>query len=380
MPASDPQRETLLSTIEGQPLVGGRFENIRRLGQDGGDGSFSLMLSGDDRVSGKRVALKFFHPQQMMDQYRWDCFQRESHILERFLGMPDILQRVAPRDQFSIPFSHQGMSLSIPFAYYAAELAETDVNQIILADEWSPRQKLEGFRAMCRAVQRIHNWVIAHRDIKPSNFLIMADGSVRLADFGTARDLHDPHGSVKNNYQAPVGDRRYCAPEVLATLHDVDPMFAFGADVYSLGAVLFELFAGTPLNLQVFDWSMIADLQRTMNSVERTSRVRTYNNFVGAMASGHPPPNIGQFGGVVPHAILSLLNELYSAMAAIDYRRRLRSFDGIFSSINRCIWILDHEAAWQRWRQLRLRAKQAREEKERLRSERLTQKIGVLNV
>jgi len=199
-------------------------------------------------------------------------------------------------DEFTVPFAYMGMTLDIPFAYYAVELASSDVNSIILAGTWTATQKLEGFRAMCRAVQRIHTRHVVHRDLKPSNFLVMPDGTLRLSDFGTARDLSDPDGAVLPGYQAPPGDWGYAAPEIIACLHDVDPSFALAGDVYSLGAILFELFARTQLVLHLFDVPTLAYLQKTMNTVDRSSRVRAYDGFLTAMANARPLPDLGISG------------------------------------------------------------------------------------
>ena len=366
MPASDPQRETLLQTIEAQALVGTRFENLRRLASSGGNGNFSLIVTADDRESGERIALKFFNPLHQRNQYRWDCFTREPELLLRFLGEPDILQCIAPRNEFTVPFAHMGLTLDVPFAYYAVELAAGDVSEAILTDSWTAKKKLEAFRGMCRAVQRAHTHLIVHRDLKPGNFLIMPNGSVRLSDFGTARDLADPAGAVLGRYMMPPGDRTYTAPEMLGLLHDVDPRYAIRADIYSLGVILFELFSGTPLFFQIFDWSLVADLHATMNAVDRSVRVQTYEAFVGALADSRPLPSLSQFGSAVPNCLTSLLDRLYRSMAAIDYRRRLSDFDQIFARINVCLWVLQHEGAYQRMREQRARAKRAREERQRL--------------
>src|ERR1044071_2581324 len=153
MAPSDPQRETLLRTIENRRVLADRFEDLTRLGTAGGDGHFSLIVTAYDVQTRQRVALKFFHPSHLRDQYRWNCFLREPAVLQLFVGKPDILQCLAPRSEFSVPFSHMGMVLDIPFAYYAVELASHDVNSVILGDNWTPVEKLRAFRAMCRAVQ-----------------------------------------------------------------------------------------------------------------------------------------------------------------------------------------------------------------------------------
>ena len=361
---SDAARETFLRTIESRDVLAERFVDIKRLGTSGGDGYFSLLLTAHDKETDSRVALKFFHPAHQRNQYRWNCFLREPKILRLFAGKPDILQCLAPHNEFTVPFTNElGMTLDIPFAYYAVELASHDVNSVILAGSWAPRQKLQTFRAMCRSVQRIHAQRVVHRDLKPSNFLMMSDGTLRLSDFGTARDLSDPAGTLMPTYQAPPGDLGYAAPEVMACLHDVDPSYAIRADIYSLGAILFEIFARTPLVLHVFDTETLATLNQTMNTVDRAARVRVYDGFIANMADAHPLPSLAHFGDVIPSCIRPLVDRLYQSMAAVDYRKRLCDFDEIFSYINTSIWVLEHEDAYRRLRDFRARMKQAAEDK-----------------
>src|SRR5947209_10985285 len=93
---SDPNREYHLRTVEGRPDLDGRFTDIRRLGGAGGDGHFSLLFSARDAMTKRRVALKFFHPDHLQDDYRWGCFIREAQLLEDLAGQPDIIGWVAP--------------------------------------------------------------------------------------------------------------------------------------------------------------------------------------------------------------------------------------------------------------------------------------------
>ena len=358
----DPQRDTLLQTIERRTLIGDRFSDVRRLGTDGGDGHFSLLLTALDRLTGDRVALKFFDPAHSRDQYRWECFQREPRILLKFKGCRDILQCLAPHDEFQVPFTHGPLTYNIPFAYYAVELASHDVSAAILSQKLDAIEKLIIFRAMCRSIQRIQRESVAHRDVKPSNFLIMPDGTVRLSDFGTARDLSDPSGPLIRRYDAPPGDLRYSAPEILGGLHDSDAAFALGADMYSLGAILFELFTATPLTFQVFDASTIADLRQSMTAVDPAARVATYNSFLPSFADGHPLPSTRVYG-LIPKSVSSPVNNLYRALAAIDYRVRLRDFDRVFTQINTCLWILRHESTYRLWRVRRKLNRLARDTK-----------------
>lgn len=358
-------RQTVLAIIERRAALDRRFEDLRRIGTDGGSGAFSVLVSAYDRVLKARVALKFFDPWQRnaTDKYRWEAFQREAALLPRLVGEPDILQSVAPLSQFTESFSLNGLLWPVQFAYYAVELASGDAGQAIANGAWSAKQMLTYFRVMCRGVQRMHKLGIVHRDLKPNNFLVMPDGNLRLSDFGTARCLADKAPPIEDVYTCPPGDLRYTAPEMIACLHDVDARYAYVADIYSLGAILFEMFSGSQLNLHVFDHGTLADLNRSMNAVNRKDRLRIYHEFAAAMADSHPLPSLSVLGSEVPNSILRSVDRLYMAMGAVDYRRRLADFDVIFGRINRMLLILDHEAKYREWRKRRALARQAAEQK-----------------
>lgn len=316
------------------------------------------MLKARDRHTSQDVALKFFDPSQRNDTYRWESFKREVELLPRFSGRPDILQCVCPITEFKEPFQNPlGIVIHVDFAFYAVELAEYDASIAIIENRWSAEKKLLNFRAMCRAVQRIHRESMAHRDLKPSNFLVMPDGTLRLSDLGAARIVSGASNAILPRYTGPPGDLRYASPEMFAALHDADPRFAFKGDIYALGAILFELLTGTPLSLQIFDRNTLGSLNIAMNAVPQAQRVTTYNGFVANLASSRPLPSVGLFGGDVPPCILGLVDRLYMGMAAVDYRERLMELPRIFMQIDKCLIVLRHEAAYRRWREIKRQRK-----------------------
>ncbi len=364
---SDPQREACLRIIEARTELDSRFRDIQRIGTSGGDGTFSLVVSAVDVTTNRRVALKFFRPDKLHDSYRWECFGREWKILEQLRGQPDIIGLVATCSHFIENMSSAvGVSIPWTFAYFALELAEADAAAAIAGGHWSAEENLAAFRSMCRAVQRIHRRKIAHRDLKPGNFLVMSDGSTRLSDLGTARLIDGTTAGIAVTYTAQPGDRRYTAPEVIAGLHDVEPEFAFKADLFSLGAVLFDLFTGTMLALPLYGHGLASDLA-VMATIRRPDRRQIYDRVVSSIADGHPLPSIQDFGPGIPGAIRDRVNALYKAMCALDYRNRLCEFERIFGQIDACALVLRNEQKYRRWRELREKYRQLREEKQRRR-------------
>ncbi len=86
---------------------------------------------------------------------------------------------------------------------------------------------------LCEAIQYIHSKGIIHRDLKPENILIDDDGTLVLTDFGIAH-FED---SVKTKKRDWLGNRRYAAPEQLAT-----DEITTACDIYALGRIINELF------------------------------------------------------------------------------------------------------------------------------------------
>jgi serine/threonine protein kinase/WD40 repeat protein len=106
---------------------------------------------------------------------------------------------------------------------------------------WPAGEVARLIEALARGVAEAHRLGVIHRDIKPANVLLAADGTPKLADFGLAKAMGVDSGLTQTQYI--LGTPSYMAPEQAAGgARGLGPT----ADIYTLGAVLYELLTGRP--------------------------------------------------------------------------------------------------------------------------------------
>ena len=205
-----------------QSLLGGRYQMEARIGA----GGMAEVFRGFDPVLNRTVAIKVLNPQFARDASFVERFRREAQAAAR-LNQPNI---VAVYDtgaddgtQFIVMEFIEGRTLG--------EFMESGRKP-------TPVQAAEIAQKICAALAAAHAAGVIHRDIKPGNVMVTRDGTVKVMDFGIARVL-GPETAPQTS--AVLGTASYLSPEQ-AQGGPVDAR----TDIYSLGAVLYEMLAGRP--------------------------------------------------------------------------------------------------------------------------------------
>ncbi len=126
--------------------------------------------------------------------------------------------------------------------FYSLEYVEAgSLADWLRKGSFEPQEAAQLLIQVARALHFAHQNGVVHRDMKPGNVLLDAEGTPKVADFGIAKRLkEDTHLTVSG---AVIGTPTYMAPEqAKGSSRHVGP----AADIYSLGAILYEMLAGRP--------------------------------------------------------------------------------------------------------------------------------------
>jgi serine/threonine protein kinase len=201
----------------------GPYRLLQVIGR-GGMGAVYLAERADGEVT-QRVAVKLLPPGAGATQR--ERFLQERQILAS-LTHPNIARMLgAGHVENGLPFLAMEYVEGKPIDIFCAGL--------------SVRQKVTLFLKVCAAVGYLHRNLVVHRDLKPSNILVTSEGEPRLLDFGIAKILDVATDSTMTSMRMLTPD--YASPEQVT-----GGRISTATDIYSLGAVLYQLLTGQPVH------------------------------------------------------------------------------------------------------------------------------------
>ena len=211
-------------------LVIGRYKLLQHIGE-GGFGS--VWMAEQTEPVTRRVALKII--KQGMDTHE---------VIARFEAER---QALAMMDHTNIARVFDAGATQEGRPYFVMELVKgMPVTQFCSERKLTTRQRLELFGDICSAVNHAHQKGIIHRDLKPSNVMVTLHGDQavpKVIDFGIAKATESKltEKTLFTRFDQFIGTPAYMSPEQAALSGlDIDTR----ADIYALGALLYELLAG----------------------------------------------------------------------------------------------------------------------------------------
>jgi formylglycine-generating enzyme required for sulfatase activity/tRNA A-37 threonylcarbamoyl transferase component Bud32 len=223
-PEADPDGTPSAGAAVGPQLSVAGFEVLEELGR----GAMGVVYKARQVQLNRLVALKMILAGDYAGEAERRRFRTEAEAVAR-LRHPNIVQIHEVGEQHGKPFC-------------ALELCEGgSLEKKLGGTPLQPREAAGLVETLARAMQAAHAAGIVHRDLKPANVLLATDGTLKITDFGLAKKLDAASGQTASG--AILGTPSYMAPEQAGgRSKEVGP----AADVYALGAILYECLTGRP--------------------------------------------------------------------------------------------------------------------------------------
>jgi eukaryotic-like serine/threonine-protein kinase len=220
----------IASMLDESSLVGvrlGAYRLLKEIGR-GGMGTVYLAERADGQFE-KQVAVKMVRP-GLDTEFILARFRRERQVLGRF-------------DHPNIGKLLDGGTAANGTPYFVMEYIDGDwITRYCKSKALGVEERLRLFLRVCTAVHYAHLQFVVHRDLKPGNILVDSKGEPKLLDFGICKLLYrDQDGDQNNTVTIGKGllTPQYACPEQVRG----EPV-TIASDVYSLGAVCYELMTG----------------------------------------------------------------------------------------------------------------------------------------
>ena len=226
---SDSQLGTIMTPVPERHVAVERvnlsgYEILREIGR----GGMGVVYIARQRGLNRLVALKMILSGKHAGADQAERFRVEAEAVAR-LQHPNIVQIYDIGEQEGRP-------------YFSLEYLEGgSLSQKLNGTPLAPRQAAQLMERLADAMHYAHQRGVVHRDLKPANILLTVEGQPKITDFGLAKYVDDDTGQTQTG--AILGTPSYMPPEQAeGRTRTVGPL----ADVYSLGAILYELLTGRP--------------------------------------------------------------------------------------------------------------------------------------
>lgn len=292
----EPDRASRAESLIGHTIR--QYEIVSLIGR-GGMGDVWL---AEDRHLNRPVALKL--------------------LPEEFAGDPGRVRRFEQEGRAVLALNHPNIITLYDFGhadegyYIATEFVDGEDLRVRMSEgrRLSVTESIEIALQLCSALATAHEIGIIHRDIKPENVMVRRDGYVKLLDFGLARMSEARSDDVNISplsLTSPgmvIGTASYMSPEQ-ARGYRVDGR----SDIFSLGAVLYEMLTGRP----AFDGETASDI-------------------IASILRSEPRPLMDLLGDLTPGAALEPLQSVIDRALCKDREKRYQTVGEMAADLKNC--------------------------------------------
>lgn len=242
----------------------GRYEILEPIAS-GGMGTVFRAQRADGECH-QVVAIKLVRPEHRTRVLRARLIQERQLLAS--LEHPHITRLIDAGTTAPPPGAAHSSDSCMP--YFVMEFVDgIPIDQHCDRNRFTIRQRLEIMVTVCGAVRYAHRKLIVHRDLKPGNILVDVDGHPKLLDFGISKLIDDSGSSRKPSDDGTTTINRALTPRYACPEHWRGEPATTGADVYSLGVILYELLTGA----RPFDYEPVADFFPMRSFPESTPRL-----------------------------------------------------------------------------------------------------------
>jgi eukaryotic-like serine/threonine-protein kinase len=213
-----------IATLKPGDILEGRYKYIEKIGK----GAFGTVLLMEDTVVEERLILKFLNPNVSSDE----------EMMKRFVHELRYSRKITHKNVIRIyDFLYIRGNYAISMEYFPSH---TLGGEIVNEKPVNLKRAVKFGIDIATGMAVAHQAGIVHRDLKPANVLIDNDLLLKIVDFGVAAAQSQGDTQLtKTGYV--IGSPKYMAPEQILG-KKVDER----ADIYSLGVIMYEMFAGVP--------------------------------------------------------------------------------------------------------------------------------------
>ncbi len=199
-------------------LIDNRYNVLSLLGL----GGMAVVFECRDVYTNKIVAVKIMKEELLPEPGMLEAFRKEVKATVQ-MSHPNIMEIYS-----------EGVFQTRPYLVLEYLKGQTLLDKIEYYTKFSVKEACEIMVQLLDAISYTHEHKIIHRDIKPQNIFYLSNGTVKLGDFGIAKNEKEAenHGKI-------LGSVHFLAPEVLQ-----GKPFSVASDIYAAGITLFQLVTG----------------------------------------------------------------------------------------------------------------------------------------